>query len=85
LSTPLSLWADQRNAAKGKTALDQANAQTLRTAWASDQQVLHGLSSLVEADSDRARIGNESFNSTRNGQNNIRWWLTGRDQLTLLR
>jgi hypothetical protein len=59
-------YVDQ-NAAKGKAALDQANAQTLRTRLGFQTGKWYGLSSLVEADN-VARIGNESFNSTRNGQ-----------------
>ncbi len=59
-------YVDQ-NAAKGKAALDQANAQTLRTRLGFQTGKWFGLSSLVEADN-VARIGNESFNSTRNGQ-----------------
>jgi hypothetical protein len=59
-------YVDQ-NAVKGKAALDQANAQTLRTRLGFQTGKWYGLSSLVEADN-VARIGNESFNSTRNGQ-----------------
>ncbi len=59
-------YVDQ-NAAKGKAALDQANAQTLRTRLGFQTGKWYGLSSLVEADN-VARIGDESFNSTRNGQ-----------------
>ncbi|MBX9756531.1 MAG: alginate export family protein, partial [Pseudomonadaceae bacterium] len=59
-------YVDQ-NAAKGKAALDQADAQTLRTRLGFQTGKWYGLSSLVEADN-VARIGNESFNSTRNGQ-----------------
>lgn len=59
-------YVDQ-NAVKGKAALDHANAQTLRTRLGFQTGKWYGLSSLVEADN-VARIGNESFNSTRNGQ-----------------
>lgn len=59
-------YVDQ-DAAKGKAALDHANAQTLRTRLGFQTGKWYGLSSLIEADN-VARIGNESFNSTRNGQ-----------------
>jgi hypothetical protein len=58
-------FVDQ-DAAKGKTAPDHANAQTLRTRLGFKTGTWYGLSSLLEADN-VARIGNESFNSTRNG------------------
>ena len=56
-----------QNAVKGKTELKQAEAQTLRTRLGFQTGKWYGLSSLVEADN-VARVGNESFNSTRNGQ-----------------
>ncbi|MDO9320291.1 MAG: hypothetical protein Q7U01_01515, partial [Pseudomonas sp.] len=59
-------YVDQ-NAAKGKAALDHANAQTLRTRLGFQTGKWYGLSSLVEADN-VSRIGDESYNSTRNGQ-----------------
>ena len=59
-------YVDQ-NAAKGKAALDHANAQTLRTRVGFQTGQWYGLSSLVEADN-VSRIGDESYNSTRNGQ-----------------
>jgi hypothetical protein len=59
-------YVDQ-NAVKGKAALDHANAQTLRTRLGFQTGKWYGLSSLVEADN-VSRIGDESYNSTRNGQ-----------------
>jgi hypothetical protein len=59
-------YVDQ-NAVKGKTELKQADAQTLRTRLGFQTGKWYGLSSLVEADN-VARVGNESFNSSRNGQ-----------------
>ena len=48
-------------------ALNNANAQTLRTRIAVQSGKWYGLSGLVEADN-VSRIGDSSFNSTRNGQ-----------------
>jgi hypothetical protein len=59
-------YVDQ-DAVKGKAALDHANAQTLRTRLGFQTGKWYGLSSLVEADN-VSRIGDESYNSTRNGQ-----------------
>ncbi len=57
----------EQNAVKDKPELKHADAQTLRTRLGFQTGKWYGLSSLVEADN-VARIGNESFNSTRNGQ-----------------
>ena len=48
--------------------LNNANAQTLRTRVGVQSGQWYGLSALVEADN-VSRIGNDSYNSTRNGQN----------------
>ena len=48
-------------------ALNNANAQTLRTRIGAQSGKWYGLSGLVEADN-VSRIGDSSFNSTRNGQ-----------------
>ncbi len=48
-------------------ALNNANAQTLRTRLTVQSGKWYGLSGLVEADN-VSRIGDSSFNSTRNGQ-----------------
>ncbi|MDP3848293.1 MAG: hypothetical protein Q8R10_17895 [Pseudomonas sp.] len=59
-------YVDQ-DAVKGKPELKQADAQTVRTRLGFQTGKWYGLSSLIEADN-VTRIGNESFNSTRNGQ-----------------
>jgi hypothetical protein len=59
-------FVDQ-DAARGKAALDHANAQTLRTRLGFQTGTWYGLSSLVEADN-VSRIGDQDYNSTRNGQ-----------------
>lgn len=59
-------YVDQ-DAVKGKAALEHANAQTLRTRLGFQTGKWYGLSSLIEADN-VSRIGDESYNSTRNGQ-----------------
>ncbi|MBP8185004.1 MAG: alginate export family protein [Pseudomonas sp.] len=59
-------YVDQ-NAVRGKTELKQADAQTLRTRLGFQTGKWYGLSSLIEADN-VARVGSESFNSSRNGQ-----------------
>jgi hypothetical protein len=59
-------YVDQ-DAVKGKSELKQADAKTVRTRLGFQTGKWYGLSSLLEADN-VTRIGNESFNSSRNGQ-----------------